>query len=449
MYSNKKLCTSSTSTILYTILSSQILHVLLHSIVLHVSFGFCTFAMKFKFMKIGIIREGKIPVDARVPLTPKQCASLMELYPQITIVAQPSSIRCYKDYEYKDYGVILTEDIDDCDILLGVKEVPIENLLANKTYFFFSHTIKKQAHNQKLLQAIIKNKITLIDWETLTDANGIRVIAFGRWAGIVGAHNAIMTWLKRMGTNNLKALHTCKNLKDATRDYDEIKLGNVKIALTGTGRVSSGCVEVLDTMGIRNVTHNEYLHESFDEPVYTQLNNSHLFYTQGATQFDNIHYHKHPEMYKSKFGLFAPHTDIMINGIYWDKRMPAFFTLDDMKSPAFKIKVIADITCDIAPEASIPSTIRASSIEDPVYGFDPMKEKECRPYKPYSIDIMAVDNLPNELPRDASKNFGDLFVERIIPALIHENDDMLERATIVKNGELTSYFSYLKEYVAM
>lgn len=398
-------------------------------------------------MKIGIIREGKIPVDARVPLTPKQCASLMELYPQITIVAQPSNIRCYKDYEYKENGIELTEDMHSCDILLGVKEVPIKELIADKTYFFFSHTIKKQAHNKKLLQAILEKNIRLIDWETLTDNNGIRVIAFGRWAGIVGAHNAIMTWLKRQGTNNLKALNQCKNLKDATKDYDEVKLGNIKIALTGTGRVSSGCVEVLDTMGIRSVTHNEYLHEQFDEPVYTQLNNSHLYYTPNATHFDNTHYHAHPELYKSKFGLFTSVTDILINGIYWDKRIPAFFTLEDMKSPSFKIKTIADITCDIAPEASIPCTIRSTTIEDPVFGYHPMKDRECLPFKSYSVDIMAVDNLPNELPRDASKNFGDLFVERIIPALIHQKDEMLIRATITENGHLTKAFEYLSDFV--
>ncbi len=399
-------------------------------------------------MKIGIIREGKIPVDARVPLTPKQCASLMELYPQIEIVVQPSNIRCYKDFEYKEYGIELIEDLSTCDILLGVKEVPIANLIANKTYFFFSHTIKKQAHNKKLLQAILAKNITLIDWETLTDNNGTRVIAFGRWAGIVGAHNGIMTWLKRIGKNNLKALNKCKNLKDATKDYDDIKLGNIKIALTGTGRVSSGCVEVLDTMNIRNVTHNEFLHETFEEPVYTQMNNSHMFYTPGATHFDNLHYHQYPELYKSKFGLFTTVTDILINGIYWDKKIPAFFTLEDMKSPAFKIKVIADITCDIAPEASIPCTLRSTTIEDPVFGFDPQKGKECLPYKPYSIDVMAVDNLPNELPRDASKNFGDLFVERIIPALMHDEDQMLLNATIAKNGQLTKAFEYLSDFVA-
>ncbi len=398
-------------------------------------------------MKIGIIREGKIPVDARVPLTPKQCKALMELYPQLTIVVQPSNIRCYKDFEYEDYQIELTENLEDCDILLGVKEVPVENLIANKTYFFFSHTIKKQAHNKKLLKAILSKNIRLIDWETLTDNNGIRVIAFGRWAGIVGAHNGIMTWLKRQGTNNLKPLHQCKNLKDATKDYDDIKLGNIKIALTGTGRVSSGCVEVLDTMGIRNVTHNEYLHETFDEPVYTQLNNSHLYYTNGATHFDNLHYHAHPEEYKSKFGLFTKCTDVFINGVYWDKRIPAFFTKEEMKSPDFKIKVIADITCDIAPISSVPSTIRASTIQDPVYGYHPIKECECEPYNLYSIDVMAVDNLPNELPRDASKNFGDLFVERIIPALTHNSDEMLQRATIVQDGKLTSYFEYLSDFV--
>jgi alanine dehydrogenase len=399
-------------------------------------------------MKIGIIREGKLPTDARVTLSPKQCKSLMELYPQITIIVQPSSIRCFKDFEYLDQGIELREDVSDCDILLGVKEVPKENLVANKTYFFFSHTIKKQEHNRQLLQTILQKKIRLIDWETLTDNNGHRVIAFGRWAGIVGAHNAMMTWLQRIGNNNLKPLYLSKNLKEASRDYDDIKPGNIKIVLSGTGRVSSGCVEVLDMMNIRNVTPDEFLHETFEEPVYTQLNNSHLYYRSGDKVFDNMDYHAHAEEYKSKFLPFTKVSDVFINGIYWDKRIPPFFTKEDMKDPLFTIKTIADITCDIAPEASVPCTIRASTILAPVYGYHPQKERECDAFQPYSIDMMAVDNLPNELPRDASKNFGELFMEKIIPALLKDEDEMIERATIAKEGQLTEHFTYLSDYIA-
>jgi hypothetical protein len=398
-------------------------------------------------MKIGIIREGKIPIDARVPLSPKQCKSLIELYPQISIVAQPSAIRCFKDYEYAEQQIELREDVSDCDILIGVKEVPLENLISNKTYFFFSHTIKKQEHNRKLLLEVLKKKIRLIDWETLTDNNGHRVIAFGRWAGIVGAHNGIMTWLKRIGKNNLKPLYLCKNLKEAARDYDDIQPGNIKILLSGTGRVSSGCVEVLDMMNIRNVTPDEFLHERFDEPVYTQLNNSHLYYKSGETSFDNMHYHAHATEYKSKFLPFTRVTDVFINGIYWDKSIPAFFSKEDMKEEDFKIKVIADITCDIAPVASVPSTLRASTILAPVYGYHPHKERECEPFTSYSIDVMAVDNLPNELPRDASKNFGELFMEKIIPALLKDHDEMIDRATLARDGELSSHFEYLSDYV--
>jgi len=321
-------------------------------------------------------------------------------------------------------------------------------LIPGKKYFFFSHTIKEQEHNRKLLQAILEKKIELIDWETLTDRNGHRVIAFGRWAGIVGGHNAIYTWLNRNKKQVLKRLHECKNLKEATEDYKYMDLDNARILVSGTGRVSSGACEVLDLMGIRNVTVDEYNYEQFDEPVYAQLNNSHMFYAPGQTHFDNVHYHKNTKAYKSKFLRFTKNTDIFINGIYWDQSMPSFFSAEDMRSPEFRIKVIGDITCDIAPEASVPSTIRASTIAEPIYGYHPFDGKECAPYQENSIDVMAVDNLPNELPRDASKNFGDLFIEFIVPSLLGlDTDNMLERATMAQDGKLMPAFHYLQDYV--
>ena len=352
-------------------------------------------------MKLGIIREGKIPTDARVTLSPKQCKALMELYPQLDIKVQPSDLRCFKDDEYAKQNITLSEDVSDCDVLIGVKEVPIDLLIPGKKYFFFSHTIKEQEHNRKLLQAILEKKIALIDWETLTDRNGHRVIAFGRWAGIVGGHNAIYTWLNRNKKQVLKRLYQCKNLKEASEDYKFMDLDNARILVSGTGRVSGGACEVLDLMGIRNVTVDEYNYEQFDEPVYAQLNNSHMFYAPGQTHFDNVHYHKHTSEYRSKFLRFTKNTDIFINGIYWDQTMPSFFTAEDMRSPEFRIKVIGDITCDIAPEASVPSTIRASTIAEPIYGYHPFDGKECAPYQENSIDssvsFFKFDQLINSL----------------------------------------------------
>ena len=254
-------------------------------------------------MKLGIIREGKTPSDSRVVLSPKQCRSLLDLYPQFEIKVQPSDIRCFTNEEYNTQGIELNEDVSDCDVLLGIKEVPQDLLIPEKTYFFFSHTIKKQEHNRQMLKHILASNIRLIDWETLTDSNGHRVIAFGRWAGIVGAHNGILTWLNRIGKPAPKPMNKCKNMKEAIQDYQDLELENVKIVLTGDGRVSSGAVEVLELMNIRNVNADEFLHETFHEPVFTQLNNSHMFYTSGSQHFDNIHYHQFPELYRSKFYL--------------------------------------------------------------------------------------------------------------------------------------------------
>ena len=153
-------------------------------------------------MKVGIVREGKIKSDSRVPLTPKQCRYLLQQNLDLQIFVQPSQKRCFTDEEYHSLGIPLTENLSECDLLLGVKEVPISMLLPNKTYLFFSHTIKKQPYNRELLRSILEQKIRLIDYECLHDESGQRVIAFGRWAGIVGAHNAILTWGRREGEFN-------------------------------------------------------------------------------------------------------------------------------------------------------------------------------------------------------------------------------------------------------
>lgn len=398
-------------------------------------------------MKIAVIREGKYPPDKRVPLTPAQCADIQSKY-DVSITVQPSEIRCYTDEEYQTAGITLSEDIQDCDVLLGVKEVPIDQLISGKTYFFFSHTIKAQAYNRLLLQAILEKGIRLIDWETLTNADGQRLIAFGRFAGMVGAHNAIYTYGMRHRIFELPRMKDCKDYAQAKSYYSTIQLPPIKIVLTGNGRVANGAAEVLDDMGIKKVTTKEYLHQSFSEPVYVQLGIKDYARHKEGKDFENTEFYDHPERFNSDFEPYSQSSDIFINGIYWDKRAPAFFTLDQMRQSTFKISVIADVTCDIAPISSVPSTIRPSTITEPVYGFDPQTGKESDPFQTHVVDIMAVDNLPNELPRDASASFGEQFINAILPELIKgEKSDVLARASITLEGELTQHFEYLRSFV--
>lgn len=398
-------------------------------------------------MKIAVIREGKNPPDKRVPLTPTQCADIQSNY-DVSITVQPSDIRCYTDEEYRAAGTTLSDDIHDCDILLGVKEVPIDQLISGKTYFFFSHTIKEQVYNRKLLQAILEKKIRLIDWETLTNEEGQRLIAFGRFAGMVGAHNAIYTFGMRHKIFELPRMKDCKDYAEAKSCYSLLELPPIKIVLTGTGRVANGAAEVLDDMGIRKVDTHDYLNETFGEAVYVQLGIKDYAGHKAGRDFEAEEFYNNPERFESIFQPYIYKSDIFINGIYWDNRAPVFFTLDHMRQSTFKISVIADVTCDIAPVSSVPSTIRPSTISNPIYGFDPQLEKETDPFQPNAVDIMAVDNLPNELPRDASASFGDQFIQAIIPELIKgENSVVLEKASITLEGNLTQHFDYLRSYV--
>ena len=397
-------------------------------------------------MKFGIIREGKIPHDSRVPLIPEQCARVAQEY-DIDLVVQPSPMRCFRDAEYCEAGITVREDLRDRDVLLGVKEVPVDMLMPEKTYCFFSHTVKKQPHNRDLLRAVIAKKIRLIDYEVLTGDHGQRLIAFGRFAGMVGAHNAIWTFGKRSGAFQLKRMKDFHDYAEAREAYRSLEIPAVKIVLTGTGRVGSGAAEVLRDMGIRQVPPQDLLEKDYGYPVFAVLRVKHYVARDDGKEVEISAYYQDPSGYHSIFQPFYRCADIMINGIYWDHRAPAFFSTRDMRRDDWKIAVIADISCDIAPRSSIPSTLRATTIADPVFGYDPVKEAEAPPFQQGVIDMMTIDNLPDELPRDASKAFGTQFIENILPEFFKEESSVLRRATVSENGELGAFFRHLSGYL--
>ena len=398
-------------------------------------------------LKIGIIREGKVPTDKRVPLTPTQCKQILSKYSDVTIKCQTSDIRCFPDKEYIAAGVEVVEDISDCEIILGVKEVPIPDLMEGKTHFFFSHTMKKQEYNRDLLQAIIAKNIRLIDWECLTNKDGQRLIAFGRYAGIVGAYNAIWSFGKRYNLFDLRRAHECFDLEDMKTEYAKLKLPPIKIALTGGGRVSKGAMEVLHGMDIRKVSPAEFNSDYFDKPVFTQLNTRDYNSKSDGGSFDRDEFYSNPSNYVSGFLPYAKKADILIAGAYWDPKAPVLFERETILEPAFKIRIIGDISCDI--EGSIPSTKKSSTIDDPIYDYNPSNNKvETAMSDEGNITVMAVDNLPCELPRNASQDFGKEFITHILPNLTGEDkDQIIERATITKGGQLTDNFNYLQDFV--
>lgn len=396
--------------------------------------------------KIGIIKEGKVPIDRRVPLTPQQAKFIADNF-ETEVVVQSSDIRCFTDDDYRVAGLSVVDNIDDCDIILGVKEVPIEKLIPGKTHFFFSHTIKKQDYNRDLLRAILDKKINLIDWETLTNESGNRIIAFGRWAGIVGAYNGLWTYGKRYNLFQLRRANECFDYEDLKKELEKIKLPNIKIALTGGGRVTKGAMEVLLATGIRQVTPHDFLIERFDEPVFTQLNSRDYNKRKDGGEFHRNEFYSQPELYAGDFLKYAKVTDLLIACAFWDPSAPVLFQREDILRDDFDVRIIADITCDI--EGSIPSTKQPSTIDDPIYDYNPSDDTvEQALTDEGNITVMAVDNLPCELPRDASMSFGDELVNNVIPHLLgNDEKGIIHRATITREGSLTDNYSYLQDYV--
>jgi saccharopine dehydrogenase (NAD+, L-lysine forming) len=327
---------------------------------------------------IGLIAESKIPNDKRVALIPTQIKELQSKYP-IQFVVEPSQSRCYSDDEYRASGILIDSNMNDCDFLIGIKEIKKENLLPGKTYLFFSHTIKKQSYNREMLKSIIKKNITLIDYELLTDEDGNRIVAFGYYAGMVGAHNALFTYGKRSGKFELPRMCNQHDYEEVRTIYKSFVFPPIKIVVTGTGRVGHGSCKVLDDMGFKKVTPYDFLQSEFSYPIYTQLGTKEYYQLKTGGTFNRDQLISTPDNFESAFLPYSKKADILIHGIYWEKQYPKFFTTDDMKNKSFKIEVIADIACDIAPDSSIPCTIRASTIENPVYGFDPFTSKETPP----------------------------------------------------------------------
>ena len=398
---------------------------------------------------VGLIREGKTPPDRRVPLTPKKCVELQATYPGLRVRVQPSPHRAYADHEYRDLGIEVAEDLTPCDVLLGVKEVPVEQLLPGKTYLFFSHTVKQQPRNRELLRAILRKGITLIDYELLTNAAGERIVAFGRYAGIVGAYNGLLTYGRKHGLYHLKPAHECVDMDDMQEEFFKIKaLPPIKIAVTGSGRVAGGALEVLDKMGIRQVSVHDYLHRDFRRPVYAQLRSADYHRRRDGRAWDTAHFHAHPEAYDSGFARFLPLTDLLIACAYWHPAAPRLFTETDTQKPDFKINTIADVTCDV--DGSIPLTRRSTTIAAPAFDYHPATGALEAPYsRPENITLMAVDNLPCELPRNASRDFGRQLLDQFFPHLLNgDAAEVLARATIASGGALRPRYAYLDDYVS-
>lgn len=400
-------------------------------------------------IKLGIIREGKVPPDKRVPLTPSECKLVEAKFPNVKLFVQASNVRAFPDREYTDAGIPVVEDLSDCDIIMGVKEINIEDLIPNKKYLFFSHTIKKQPYNRELLRAILDRKIQLIDYEVLKDKHNKRIIGFGRYAGIVGCYNAFLTYGLKNNLYTLKPAHECHDRKEMEEELHKVLLpSGTKIVLTGFGRVGHGAREVIDLLPITEVSPEEFLADSFEGAVFTHLDTEDYYAPKNGGEFVKSEFYANPSGYKSVFSRYANTADMYVACHFWSNKSPVILSAEDLQNPKRKLTVIADISCDV--KGPIASTIRPSKIGDSIYGYDPDTEKETDFRDPDAIAVMAVDNLPCELPRDASQDFGTELIRQVFPALFGDDPDkIIERASETDlHGRLMPLFEYLSDYVA-
>lgn len=399
-------------------------------------------------IKVGIIKEGKTPPDKRVPLTPEQCKLVLKQYDNVQILIQKSPIRAFNDDLYREAGLQLVDDLSDCDIIMGVKEVNIEDLIPGKHFFFFSHTIKKQPYNRDLLEAVVERNIQLTDYEVLTNEKGRRLIGFGRYAGIVGCYNGLRTYGLKHGLYSLKPAHECDDRIEMEAEMAKIELPqNTKIVLTGFGRVGNGAREIMALTGIKEVAPSVFREEEFDTPVFTHLDVHDYNQRDDQQPFDRKAFFKDGAGHSSVFPTYLKEADLYVACHFWNEGSPFLFTREDLKSQEIRTSVVADVSCDI--DGPVACTIRPSTIADPIYGYQPETEKEVGFMDKKAIAVMAVDNLPCELPKDASEDFGNELIKHIFPALFGEDStNIIARGSeTTKNGELSPYFTYLQDYL--
>lgn len=399
-----------------------------------------------KKFKVGLLKETKNPPDRRSALTPNTAVEFTNKFPNVELFIQPSELRAFKDEEYLEKGLTLKEDLSDCDILIGVKEVKIGTFIPNKSYLFFSHIAKKQPYNLGLIKSMIKDKITMIDYEYLTNTKGMRLVAFGKWAGVVGAYNGIRTWGLRTKDFDLKPAHNYHDKVEMYETCQKVTLQPMKIIITGGGRVAHGAMETLNAFGIKEVSPKEILNQNFNEAVFAKIEPWDYTKHKKGKEFDLNHFFKNPTEYESTFAPFTKVADLYIACHFWDPKSPQFFTQEDTQKADFNIKVVADVSCDI--KQPIASTLRASTIAEPFYDYNPKTGKEELAFSnENNISVMAIDNLPGELPRDASEEFSKGLIDNIFPHLFGEDkDEVILRATILKNGNLTKKYNYLTEW---
>ncbi len=405
--------------------------------------------MDKQLTNIGIIRESRND-ENRTPLVPEHIKKYKESNPNINFIIQPSNSRCFSDEEYELCGAKINENLNECSIIFGVKEIDPNILINNRTYLFFSHTFKinKQQkniekHKKDLLLSILNKKITLIDYENIRGKNGTRCLGFGRFAGIVGCYNTLNLLLKVLGKQSLASAYKIDDYERLVLNLKNLYFPKTKILVTGDGRVAKGVIELLNLTNIKAVSKKDFLEKKFDQPIFCNLETKDYVTNNSSTNFNLEHFINNPQDYSSSALQYLKETDILISAHYWDPSSPKIFENEDLKVLQ-NLKIVGDITCDI--NGSVPTTIRSTTIEEPNYWIERYTLKEIDENND-GIAVMAVDNLPSELPRDSSTEFSEGIIKEVLPFLLKEDDGRILNGTITTDGSFLEKYNYLNDYI--
>ena len=405
---------------------------------------------------ISIIREARVD-ENRAPLSPNQIRTLINKFSNLQVFVQPSKKRCFKDEDYLKAGAKIKEDISYSDIIFGVKEVEISTLIENKTYLFFSHTSKVRkdinqitqdkaiTYKKDLLREVIKKKITLIDYENIREISGkeYRYLGFGRFAGIVGCYNTLNLYLKLHNKQLLPRAFQINSYEKIKKLISKQNFNKLKILQTGRGNVAKGSMEVLKHANIKQVSINDYLNKKYNEGVFCNISTREYVERKDGKNYSVKDFTSNPHEYKSNVKKYLFEADMFITGHYWEPKFPKLFYPNQINE--FKnLKIIGDITCDI--NGGVPTTIRSTTIAKPYYSIDINSMKEID-LGSKGIAVMAVDNLPSELPNEASEEFGDSLISEVLPYLINKDDGRICRATTASKGKFCTLYDYLENFI--
>ena len=405
--------------------------------------------MDNQLTNIGIVRESRND-ENRTPLVPEHIKKYKESNPNINFIIQPSNSRCFSDEEYELCGAKINENLNECSIIFGVKEIDPNILINNRTYLFFSHTFKinKQQkniekHKKDLLLSILNKKITLIDYENIRGKNGTRCLGFGRFAGIVGCYNTLNLLLRVLGKQSLASAYKINDYERLVLNLKNLYFPKTKILVTGDGRVAKGVIELLNQTNIKAVSKKDFLEKKFDQPIFCNLETKDYVTNNSSTNFNLEHFINNPQDYSSSALQYLKETNILISAHYWDPSSPKIFENEDLKDLQ-NLKIVGDITCDI--NGSVPTTIRSTTIEEPNYWIERYNLKEIDENND-GIAVMAVDNLPSELPRDSSTEFSEGIIKEVLPFLLKEDDGRILNGTITTDGSFLEKYNYLNNYI--